>query len=72
MQLGQLPAWPPLFASELESLAWAPLSDDEYLAALALLDTGRAVSPRAPTNEHGPQVHALLLLRDDLRPLLAR
>jgi superfamily II DNA or RNA helicase len=58
--------------AELESLAWAPLSDDEYLAALALLDTGRAVSPKAPTNEHGPQVHALLLLRDDLRPLLVR
>lgn len=59
--------------AELESLSRAPLSDDEYLAALALLDSSRAVFPKAPTNERGPQVHALLLLRDDLRsPPLAR
>jgi hypothetical protein len=51
--------------AELESLASAPLSDDEYLAALARLDSSRGVR-KGPANERRLQVHALLLLRDDL------
>jgi hypothetical protein len=53
--------------AELESLARAPLSEDEYLLALARLDFARVIVPRSPTNVRGPQVHALLLLRGDLR-----
>jgi hypothetical protein len=53
--------------AELESLTRAPLSDDDYLLALARLDSAQGVVTRAPTSARGPQVHALLLLRSDLR-----
>jgi hypothetical protein len=51
---------------ELESLGRATLSDDDYLVALADLDTARVDSLRTPINKRGLQVHAILLLRDDL------
>jgi hypothetical protein len=53
--------------SELDSLARAPLSDDDYLAALARFDSARAHSFDATTDERGLRVHALLLLRDDFQ-----
>jgi hypothetical protein len=53
--------------AELESLARAPLSDEEWLGAVARLDSGRAVSVSGRANRAGLQVHALLLLRDDSR-----
>ncbi len=53
--------------AELESLARASLSDEEWLGAVARLDSGRAVSVSGRANRPGLQVHALLLLRDDLR-----
>jgi hypothetical protein len=49
---------------ELDSLTRAPLSDDEWLAAVAGFDSARAESVRAPTSNHGLQIHALLLLRN--------
>jgi hypothetical protein len=53
--------------SELDSLARAPLSDDDYLVALARFDSARADSLDATTDERGLRVHALLLLRDDFQ-----
>ena len=49
--------------AELELLARAPLSDDEWLMAVAELDSARTAFAKAPTNKRGLQVHALLLLR---------
>ena len=49
--------------TELELLARAPLSDDEWLTAVAQLDSARTAFAKAPTNKRGLQVHALLLLR---------
>ncbi|HVS59898.1 MAG TPA: helicase-related protein, partial [Gemmatimonadaceae bacterium] len=49
--------------AELELLARAPLSDDEWLMAVAQLDSARTAFAKAPTNKRGLQVHALLLLR---------
>jgi len=49
--------------AELELLARAPLSDDEWLMAVAHLDSARTAFAKARTNERGLQVHALLLLR---------
>ena len=53
--------------SELESLARAVLSDDDYLAALARFDSARVDFLKAPTKKHGIQIHAVLLLHDDWR-----
>jgi hypothetical protein len=52
---------------ELESLGRAPLSDDEWLAAVAKLESTHAAPAQTPKNQRELQVHALLLLRDDLR-----
>lgn len=46
---------------ELESLARARMSDDDWLAAVAQLDSGRPVRPRAEMP--GLQIHAVLLMR---------
>ena len=48
--------------AELELLARAPLSDDEWLTAVAQLDPARTAFAKAPTNKRGLQVQALLLL----------
>jgi len=50
--------------AELEALSRAPLSDEEYLGALALLDSPRGDFGKAPPVKERPLVHALLLLRD--------
>ncbi len=51
--------------AELESLARAPLSDDEWLVAVAKLEPTRAASVKTPRNTRGLEIHALLLLCSD-------
>ena len=51
--------------AELESLARAPLSDDEWLVAVAKLEPTRAASVKTPRNTRGLGIHALLLLCSD-------
>jgi len=58
---------PSALKAELESLGRASLSDDEYLVAVARFDSARTEFLKATTDERGLQVHALLLLRNDLR-----
>jgi hypothetical protein len=48
--------------AELESLTAAPLSDDEWLTAVAKLEPTRATSAEAQRSKPGLTVHALLLL----------
>ncbi|MDQ6768569.1 MAG: DEAD/DEAH box helicase [Gemmatimonadota bacterium] len=47
---------------ELESLALAQLSDDEWLAAIARLDCGQLKPPKNQATASGLQIRALLLL----------
>ena len=54
--------------AELESLARAPLSDDEWLAAVAQLDSARPESSGARTEKPGLEIHGLLLLGNGSRP----
>ena len=51
--------------AELESLAAAPLSDDEWLAAVAKLEPSQRASVNPPKNTHGIGIHALLILCGD-------
>ena len=46
---------------ELDSLARAPLSEDEWLAAVAQLDSARRESFGALTEKRGLEIHALLV-----------
>lgn len=48
--------------AELESLGRAPLSDDEWLAAVAKLESPHAASDRGSQNRRALRIHALLLL----------
>lgn len=49
--------------AELESLARAPLSDDEWLAAVAHLESVRPRFSRGRKEKPGFQIHGLLLMR---------
>jgi superfamily II DNA or RNA helicase len=50
---------------ELDSLTRAQLPDDEWLAAVAQLDSELSKRERRRTNKSGLQIHALLLLRSE-------
>jgi hypothetical protein len=54
--------------AELESLAHASLSDEEWLAAVACVGSGQTRSGDRRTIRPGLQVHALLLLRGKSSP----
>jgi superfamily II DNA or RNA helicase len=47
--------------AELESLGRASLSDDEWLAAVAHLDSARVKPSGKPTQQHDLEIHGLLL-----------
>jgi hypothetical protein len=49
--------------AELESLAAAPLSDDDWLSAIANLETARATSGKAPKHKRRLGIHAVLILQ---------
>ena len=58
--------------AELDVLSRSPLSDEEWLDAVASLNTGRRPSLSVVRPGSGLRIHALLLLRD-LQPVdLAR
>jgi hypothetical protein len=56
--------------AELDALARTPLSDDEWLAAIAHLESARPKSSRARKEKPGFQICGLLLMRNDSRPLV--
>jgi hypothetical protein len=49
--------------SELDSLTGAPLSDDEWLAAVAAIDSVGSNAAREASGNSGLKIHAILMLR---------